>query len=114
MAIEFKGVTYPNNTAINIADVGEEDSEAVLCRTDLTSCCAYTPTQPGQGHWVYPNGTTVGNRPSGEDFFRSRGTMSVRLHKMSHVTKPTGKFCCEVPSIANPDATICVVLGKRL
>ena len=105
-------MTYANNTAINITDIGVADSEAVLCRTDLTSCCTYIRTGHLAGDWIYPNGTEVRNRRSSDDIFRTRGDMVVRLHRMDNVTSPTGQYCCEVPTMANPSSNriICIIL----
>ena len=117
LSIEFMGVTYAaNNTAINITDVGEADSEAVLCRTNLIDCCTITQTggETGLGQWIYPNDTEVGKRNSRYDIFRSRGDMVVRLHRMDNVTSPTGQYCCEVSTMDNNlDANICIMLGKN-
>ena len=112
LSIEFMGVIYANNTAINITDVGIADSEAVLCTTNLTTCCDFTKEHTG--NWIYPNGTYAGNRPSRHDIFRSRGDMVVRLHKMENVTSPAGQYCCEVPTMDNPssDSRICITLSK--
>ena len=112
LSIEFMGVTsYANNTAINITDVGEADN-AVLCRTDLTTCCGNTGGETRQGHWRYPNGTLVNNNASGDGLYRDRRTMVVRLHRRNSATTPTGQYCCEVPAMANPssNATICIIL----
>ena len=106
------GVTYVTNTAINITDIGEADSEAVLCRTDLTTCCTRSQTSTGLGHWIYPNDTHVGNRPSRYNIFRSRGDMVVRLHRMNNVVAPTGQYCCEVATMDSLNARICITLSK--
>ena len=84
-----------------------------MCRTDLTTCCTTSSGVSGQGHWIYPNGTEVRNRPSGDDIFRTRGDMVVRLHRMDdNVTTPIGQYCCELPTVANSDARICITLSK--
>ena len=115
LQLKLNGMVYGNNAPIFITNVGEADSEAVLCGTDLESCCT------GQGEWIYPNGFTtatgnslVRNRPSNDDIFRSRGDMVVRLHRMDNVVAPTGQYCCEVATMDNPDidSTICIILSK--
>ena len=108
------GTTYDRDITISITEFGEADNEAVLCRTDLTTCCSSTQTGgSGLGHWIYPNSTIVANRPSRYDIFRSRGNMFVRLHRMDDdVTAPTGQYCCEVPTVANSDARICITLSN--
>ena len=96
-----------------MSEFGEADNEAVLCRTELTTCCAGTYGVSGQGEWMYPNNTDVANRPSRYDIFRTRGNMFIRLHRMDDdVRAPTGQYCCEVPTMANSDARICITLSK--
>ena len=119
LSIEFMGVTYVNNnTEISITEVGEDDSEAVLCKTDLTTCCTRNQSkssiQQGQGNWKFPSGTVAGNRRSGDNIFRTRGEMVVRLHRRNSTTTPIGQYCCEVPTMANTssNATICITLCK--
>ena len=110
----MNGQTYANNTAIAINEVGEDDN-AVLCRTDLKDCCE-AEGETRQGHWRYPNGTLVNNSRSGDDIYRDRRKMVVRLHRRNNATTPTGLYCCEVPTMANTssNATICITLRKYL
>ena len=109
---EFDGQNrnYPANATIPIADVGEE-STALLCRTDRTDCCH--GNQRGkiqQGEWIYPNGDHVDSTGSGDDIYRNRDTSVVRLNRRNGATGPTGRYCCEVPSVADPNASICIIL----
>ena len=108
------GTTYDSDIALSMSEFGEADSEAVLCRTDLTTCCTIALAGgPGLGQWIYPNGTEVGNRLSRYDIFRSRGDMVVRLHRMNNVVAaPTGQYCCEVPTVDNNNERICITLSK--
>ena len=103
----MNGQTYANSTAISIAEVGE-GANAVLCRTDLTTCCR----EQKQGNWTYPNGTVVNNNGSGDDIYRDRRDMVVRLHRRNNATTPTGQYCCEVPTMDNPSSIICITLSK--
>ena len=109
LSIEFMGVTYyTKDTAIAITAVGE-NGNAVLCITDLTTCCGNTVGETRQGHWRYPNGTLVYNRASGDDIYRDRRTMVVGLNRRNSATTPTGQYCCEVPTISS-NATLCIIL----
>ena len=113
--IEFpNGTTYDRDIAISITEIGEAESAAVLCRTDLTTCCTGAQTGGGgRGHWIYPNGTNVGHSQSRYDIFRSRGDMVVRLHRTDDdVMVPTGQYCCEVAAMGNSNARICITLSK--
>ena len=103
-------MTYANNTAINITDVGENDN-AVLCRTDLTPCCR----DPQKGNWRHPNGVLV--HFSGANLYRNRGDMVVRLNRKSNaITAPTGLYCCEVPTMDSPSSNeiLCITLSNKL
>ena len=112
LSIEFMRVTYANNTAIAIAEVGEADN-AVLCRTDLTTCCGNTGGETRQGDWIYPNGTLVDGKDGSDDIYRDRRTMVVRLNRRNSATTSTGQYCCEVPTMAVHHAVkICIQLGK--
>ena len=116
LTIEFNGQNYTSNTTIFLTDVGE-GNEAVMCRTDLTTCCSenYFYYRQAQGEWLYPNNTNVTNRHTatrhGHDFYRTRGSMVVSLNRRNGATGPTGLYCCEVATMADPNARICITLG---
>ena len=115
LSIELNGETYEDGAEISITAVGIADNDAVLCRTDLTTCCGSSMDVLGQGDWVYPNGTEVGNRRSYHDIFRTRGDRVVRLQRNnSDITAPTGQYCCKVATMNNTNASICITLGKAL
>ena len=46
-----------NNSNILITDIGEGDSDALLCYTDFTQCCRGidSPNGIALGEWLYPN-----------------------------------------------------------
>ena len=108
--------TYPANFQIPITDVGESTAaitgSALLCRTYRTDCCGDGDGETRQGEWLYPNGVHVRTIGSGDDFYRNRGTGVVRLNRRNGATGPTGLYCCEVASVADPNATICINLSK--
>ena len=114
----FRGTSYyTNNTSLFITDLGDVDSNNVLCMTDLAGCC----TDPGRGEWIYSNGNNdadgnslVGNNRSGDKIFRTRGDMVVRLERRNNPIGPTGQYCCQVPTMVTPDtdSTMCVILSE--
>ena len=109
--LTFKGTSYANNTSLFITDLGDVDNNNVLCMTDLTDCCT------GVGQWIYQDGfmnALVRNNRSGDDIFRTRGDMVVRLERRNNPIGPTGQYCCQVPTMANPntDSTMCVILSE--
>ena len=111
-------MTYSTGSQIPITDVGESTPTthggALVCRTDRTDCCRNNPGdgEIRQGDWIYPNGDLVDNIASGDDIYRTRGASTVLLNRRNSATGPTGLYCCEVTSVADPDARICINLSK--
>ena len=66
------------------------------------------------GRWLYPNGSAIGTRSDGQDFYIDRGPSVVRLNRRSNATSTTGLFCCEVPDATSANTRICMnVVGKQ-
>ena len=67
---QLNGVNYSNNSIVNITDIGEGDSDSLLCFTNNTNCCE----SPRGGEWYFPNNMSM-VRTKGEDesFYRDRG-----------------------------------------
>ena len=112
LRIELNGKSYGNNSEIAITEVGE-GGNPLQCRTDLTICCTNTPPEMLLGEWRYPNNSRVRFRDSGDDIYRTRGSMVVSLHRRNGATQPTGLYCCEVPTAAHPNtnASACIYLN---
>ena len=106
------------NSRIFITDIGEGDCGALFCYTDLIECCCDSDTPDGVGvlgQWLYPNGSVVGTRSDGQDFFIDRGPSVVRLNRRSssNASSTTGLFCCEIPDATSTITKICTnVVGK--
>ena len=108
---------YPADSQIPISDVGEStltSGGALVCRTDRTDCCRNDPQagETRQGHWKYPYGDLVGTTATGDAIYRTRGASTVLLNRRNGATGPTGLYCCEVASVADPNARICINLSK--
>ena len=100
-----------NNSVVLLDDIGDMNNSALQCISDLSGCCL----NPGRGQWLYPNGTQVPISMDGYGFYRNRGKMGqVFLRKRSHVTSPTGSYCCQVPTAASGsnDETLYVFLSE--
>ena len=83
-----------NNSAIEIADIGEGDSVqggGLKCVTDHPSCCVTSSTPLGE--WISPNGTAVPGNDSGADIYIDRGMGFIRLNRRNNATSPTGLYC---------------------
>ena len=88
------GQPLANNSVIALTDVGELGN-ALLCRTNLTSCCGTVPNRFGQ--FYYPSGVAVPINRERQGFYRNRGNQEIRLHRRSGINSPTGKYRCEIP-----------------
>ena len=105
MSLARYGVTFANNSVIDINLVGEgypgvpqTDSGALECHTDDITCCRgidINPNGTGRGEWYYPNGTVV-PPPGGDVFYRTRGHMVIRLNRNGTLS-PTGMYRCVIP-----------------
>ena len=117
MYFSSRGGYFNANSNIVITDIGEDDCGALLCFTDLIECCRDSDTPDGEGalgQWFYPNGSIVGTRSDGRDFYIDRGLSVVRLNRRRNATSTTGLFCCEVPDATAASTMICMnVLGKH-
>ena len=91
---ELNGKVYLNNSVIPLSEVGENEN-ALLCKTDLVTCCGTPPNRFGE--FYYPDGATILIQNAGHGFYRNRGVQEVRLNRREGVTSPTGKFHCAVP-----------------
>ena len=93
---ELNGKVYPNNSVISLSEVGENEN-ALLCKTDLVTCCGTLPNRFGE--FYYPNGDSISVKGLGHGFYRNRGVQEVRLNQREGVTSPTGKFHCAISLI---------------
>ena len=94
----LNGTTYQNNSLVTLEDIGEW-SDALLCMTDNTMCCARAQSPGGGilGYWYYPNGTGVPNHGDAWGFYRNRGQSMVRMNRRRGGV--TGIYRCEIPDI---------------
>ena len=106
----LRGTYYGNNTLVRMEDIGE-NSEALICSTDLRPCCGSIPNRYGE--WYYPNSSNVRTYNSGDTLYRNRlddGT--VRLHRRSGTTLPNanGRYKCTIPNQQGDDVDIVVTI----
>ena len=84
---------------MNLEDIGEDDN-ALVCITDLTTCCRCPCTGEmglDMGNWFFPNGTSI-NAPGEStdwDFYRTRGEMVVIMHRIG--CEEDGIYRCDIP-----------------
>ena len=103
------GTIYSNNSNIRITDIGEGETQALLCYTDLITCCKRDGVS---GQWYFPNRSFVRTGQGDYDVYRNRGDRVVRLNRRNNATHPTGKFCCVVSDATSMDVTICANISK--
>ena len=104
----LRGTTYQNNSLVTLEDIGDSDTLALLCMTDLAACCRrpYTGTNgPLLGDWFFPNETGVPNSDiDGQglmwDFYRNRGLSVVRMIRRRGGVD--GIYRCMIPVSAGP------------
>ncbi len=106
----WQGIQYPNNSNLNVEDIGEGD-HALACQTDRRPCCGTTPNRFGE--WYYPNGSRVPTEGLGAAFYRNRSDEGlVLLHRQNYpgIASFTGLFCCVLPDATDVNQTLCVGL----
>ena len=104
----LRGTTYQNNSVVTLENIGDSDSLALLCVTDLAACCRrpYTGSNgPPLGDWSFPNRTGVPNSDiDGQglmwDFYRNRGQRVVRMIRRRGGVD--GIYRCMIPVSAGP------------
>ena len=116
------GVTFANNSVINIQLVGEgvlgvpqTDSGALECHTDDTTCCRAmdNPNGGGRGEWYFPDGTVVPPPGGGDGLYITRGHMVIRLNRGGRTLSTTGVYRCDIPGAGGIIITRYIQLGIR-
>ena len=100
----LRGTTYQNNSLVSLENIGDSDTLALLCMTDLAACCR-SPHSSALGDWFFPNGTAVPNSDiDGKglmwDFYRNRGLRVVRMIRRRGGVD--GIYHCVIPVSAGP------------
>ena len=100
----LNGTTYQNNSLVTLEDIGDNDTAALLCMTNLTACCRPPNTNLSLGNWLFPNGTRVPSNNVSSDFYRDRDQMVVRMKRRRDGEE--GIYRCEIPDSVNVTQTI--------
>ena len=95
----LNGTTYQNNSNVVLEDIGSNNTDSLLCKTNLTACCRSRDSTTSLGNWVFPNGTTVGNANNGWDFYRRRGKSVVHMYRRRGGEE--GIYHCKIPDSTN-------------
>ena len=105
--ISLRGTTYQNNSNVTLEDIGDNNDTALVCVTNLTTCCR--PPYTGEngsvlGNWFFPNGTQVPSGGDQGDFHKTRGQMEIALQRRRGGEE--GIYHCEIPDSMNIVQTI--------
>ena len=92
--------TFQNNSIVTLENVG---NDALLCRTNLTTCCRNSGSS--RGDWYFPDGRRVPSDANlNTTFYRTRGEMVVRLNHRGGAED--GIYRCVIPDSVNVTQTI--------
>ena len=101
-----RSTLYSNNRTLSLTDL-EGSNGPLMCLTSLRECCRSSDTGGAAlGNWIYPNGSIVPSRSSGNSLYRTRGPSSVLLHRDNNVVSISGVFTCEIPVSNNMDTVL--------
>ena len=84
---------------VTLTDIGE-DTAALFCLTDHAACCRGSGSSfAALGDWLLPGGSLVARKSGAvvDNFYRSRGSNAVLLHRGLSTSGPSGVFTCVIP-----------------
>ena len=113
--LTFMGETIPNNSYVDLRQLGQGGTPAVItCRSNLSSCC----TNPSiHGGWFFPNGTAlpdggIGNTNPSPISQRWLDQQRIRLQRgpsNSNISAiPSGIYQCGIAISDSEMETFCV------
>ena len=117
--VDFDDVLNIGNNSNNIPSNRNPRNESLECITDLVDCCGTesgSSVRTERGNWHFPDGRRIDFDNSGRTrFLANRGPNevingqqfygSVRLFRRYSNIPEKGRFCCELPSAADPSVT---------
>ena len=97
----------PNHGYVELSDIGFTDENALLCLTDLPTCCT-----DGTGSWYDASGASIGSQDSSgvPGFYTNRSDQVIRLIRYNDTSFVEGIYYCEVPDSNNTTLTVYVGL----
>jgi len=109
VTLSLNGKNILDHGIVTIDDIGNTNFDSLLCTTDLEVCC----DNERLGNWHYPNYNLVRSQrdSSNHNFFVSRGTNVLRLHRKPRPVSEEGIFRCEVPDSASYPSNEVVMVG---
>ena len=105
-------ITYPNNTAVIIENIGEEDRNSLICTTAHDGCCQTSRL----GNFYYPNNNLVQIQSlahsSRQSFYRTRSRGSISLKQQAGDSSPLGRYRCEIPDCRGILQNLYITIGE--
>ena len=92
----LRGQTFLNNSFVAMNNIGDGETNALLCVTNNPDCCK----PPPQGEFYYPNSSAVGFSIT-NSLYRNRGSQVVRLNRRGSTPIPSGIYRCAIPDSDN-------------
>ena len=106
------GMTYLNNSAVIIEEIGEGVMNSLKCTTAYDRCCQTVR----RGEFYYPNNDVVNIESQaisrGESFYRTRSSGSINLNKQSGDPAPLGRYRCEIPDSRGILQNLYITIGE--
>ena len=111
------GITYPNNTAVILEHIGEEDKNSLMCTTVHNHCCQTNE----RGNFYYPNGEPVLSlsqaSSSRQSFYHTRNNGSISLKRHAgefKIRPPLGRYRCEILDGRGTLQTLYITIGEAV
>ena len=106
------GVTYLNNTAVLLEDIG---TNSLVCTTASTTCCVGNSVQ-GVGFY-YPDGSLIPTQVQASSSLQrlymtqNQGSISLRL-QAGIDSPPLGRHRCQIPDGRGTPQSLCIRIGE--
>ena len=96
--VSFMGTNLPNNSYVDLTQVGTGENDSVHCHTDLQTCCNGTQGAH-RGDWYFPDGMRLQFNGDGGDIYEFRYDQQVDLRRRNN-SDTSGIYCCAVDTNA--------------
>lgn len=98
--------------SISLADIGEGDADALICRTPFPDCCK----RAAIGEFYNPNNIRVGLRRDRERrLYRNRGDGYIRLNYRDRPGEVLlGEYQCCIPNECGQEECVSITLQGKI
>ena len=109
------GITYPNNTAVILEHIGEDDKNSLVCTTAHNQCCQTNE----QGRFYYPDGDPVLSFSQAsslmQSFHQTHNNGSISLKRSAgKASPPLGRYRCEIPNGLGTLQNLYITIGEAI